>query len=492
MTLTKRKKRRKKKISQHGSEDKEHHGMVSATTERTLENVGRSGRREETPGIGTKSVADDRSRNEMRGKGYLEKLGIGRRMRKWRNSAGDIPDVKEKKEVKMVREHAKRKKQQQRDDTKHIEREQRDRDTLKLANECLAKNNLTQLRKLAAVRGLVNHGLRKRVWPRILGTRTSEVVGNGTKYKNQSQLSHKDDSVVRADMDRSLWKYTVGWSVDAREKERQALSRIVNATIEGNKDDVYYYQGLHDVASVLLFVCGEGAAHGILRHLTRCHLRDCTRVTIQPALTSLKLLYKIIAKADEELYSFLMSLNEPSLETPYFALSWYMTWFSHDIDSLDQCARLFDLFIASHPLLPLYVAAAVVMNARDEIMQFSPTEGDMVYSFLKSIRVCSNGFDADMLAQQATGLYKSIPPASLLTGKLKRELMTETTTPFAEMQNEKWVVAHTPAVIRSHALPTASMPGIVAQKAQTVFFGVLVTGLAGLALLLQSQQQYPR
>ena len=89
-----------------------------------------------------------------------------------------------------------------------------------------------------------------------------------------------------------------------------------------------------------------------------------------------------------------MALQEPALEVPYFALrcahrgrraapqaerpvasffgcactdpalplngtapewmvlppcSWYMTWFAHDVPSLPQIARLFDLFLSSHP-----------------------------------------------------------------------------------------------------------------------------------------------
>ena len=44
---------------------------------------------------------------------------------------------------------------------------------------------------------------------------------------------------------------------------------------------------------------------------------------------------------------------------PFFALPWILTWFAHDINSLDSAARLFDLFLASHPLMPLYLSVAV-------------------------------------------------------------------------------------------------------------------------------------
>lgn len=61
-------------------------------------------------------------------------------------------------------------------------------------------------------------------------------------------------------------------------------------------------------------------------------------------------------QADEELAQYILKAGI----LPYFALSWYITWFAHDVQSLPQIARLFDLFMASHPLMPLYVGAAAM------------------------------------------------------------------------------------------------------------------------------------
>lgn len=41
--------------------------------------------------------------------------------------------------------------------------------------------------------------------------------------------------------------------------------------------EVRYYQGMHDVAAVLLFELGERPAYALLHRLARCQLRDCTR-----------------------------------------------------------------------------------------------------------------------------------------------------------------------------------------------------------------------
>ena len=44
---------------------------------------------------------------------------------------------------------------------------------------------------------------------------------------------------------------------------------------------------------------------------------------------------------------------------PYYALSWILTWFSHDFEDFSKVARLFDFFIAGNALTPVYTASAV-------------------------------------------------------------------------------------------------------------------------------------
>lgn len=59
--------------------------------------------------------------------------------------------------------------------------------------------------------------------------------------------------------------------------EREKLRNVLNATVSSHGGDVFYYQGLHDITSVLLFTGGERLALVMMRRLVTCHLRDCTR-----------------------------------------------------------------------------------------------------------------------------------------------------------------------------------------------------------------------
>lgn len=43
----------------------------------------------------------------------------------------------------------------------------------------------------------------------------------------------------------------------------------------------------------------------------------------------------------------------------YFALSWIITWYSHVLENNEDILRLTDFFLASHPLMSVYVATSV-------------------------------------------------------------------------------------------------------------------------------------
>ncbi len=46
-----------------------------------------------------------------------------------------------------------------------------------------------------------------------------------------------------------------------------------------------------------------------------------------------------------------------------FGLSWFITWYSHVSDDIKVILRLFDFFIASDPMIPIYLGAIVIIIA---------------------------------------------------------------------------------------------------------------------------------
>ncbi|XP_019857721.1 PREDICTED: uncharacterized protein LOC109586003 isoform X2 [Amphimedon queenslandica] len=63
----------------------------------------------------------------------------------------------------------------------------------------------------------------------------------------------------------------------------------------------------------------------------------------------------------------LLRINDSQLESfitrseceYYFSLSWILTWHSHVVYDRDDLLMLTDLFLAFHPLIPIYVATVV-------------------------------------------------------------------------------------------------------------------------------------
>jgi hypothetical protein len=47
---------------------------------------------------------------------------------------------------------------------------------------------------------------------------------------------------------------------------------------------------------------------------------------------------------------------------PFFATSWLLTWFAHDVQDLEEIARIYDALLCSHPMFCYYLAAAVTIN----------------------------------------------------------------------------------------------------------------------------------
>lgn len=336
------------------------------------------------------------------------------------------------------------------------------------------------------------------MWPLLLGVQGAAGPGEAQQFAELACSTHKDSHVVECDMARSLWSFTEGWGEEERAAKRAALRRVLDAAIAGNAGDLFYYQGLHDIAAVLLFVCGEPTAYRLLRALATCHLRDCTRPDLAAATETLRLLYPILQQCDPDLHAYIVGLQEPALEVPYFALSWYMTWFAHDVPSLPQIARLFDLFLSSHPLMPLYVAAVAIKGQRQQILECGD-DGLAVYSTLKKMRFLQPGqLSADELAQQAAALYQAVPPAQLAR---QRDIQLEHSAAIdAYLSDGRWRVpaeargsrrqfaAHTVQQLQAIFLPRESVSG---QRRAATLAAVItsVSGLAAIGALLISHLQ---
>lgn len=99
-----------------------------------------------------------------------------------------------------------------------------------------------------------------------------------------------------------------------------------------------------------------------------------------------------------------------------FALPWYLTWFGHSLNHYKDVVRLYDYFLASPPLAPLYVAAALVIERADEIFK---VDCDMasVHCLLTTI---PDNIAFETILVNATRFYQLYPPEDIEKDVQKR------------------------------------------------------------------------
>ncbi len=251
--------------------------------------------------------------------------------------------------------------------------------------------------------GFIDNDLRKRVWAKFLAI---------NKYKKLDfrSLSQKPSQQLRVDVDRSFHSldHTKEWSEEKFARKKVLLTDIITATLKRN-ETLHYYQGFHSVCVTAIEVCEDDPtlAFMISEYLANHYFKDYLGEDFEVVTKFLPLVLEIIRKVDRKLFMF---MSTAGIEA-FFATSWIITWFSHDVHDLQRAARIFDGLICSHPLFVLYMATALVLHVRDEVMALPCVFAD-VHSFLVKINE-THELPYETIIRSADALMSTIPPARL-------------------------------------------------------------------------------
>lgn len=295
--------------------------------------------------------------------------------------------------------------------------------------------DLWKLRELALTEGgLVNDSLRKLAWPKLVGV-SNDGIASSSGSSNEGQSSPPptsevtvppsfDAEQIERDVSRVTWHLLTGnqrsRNFQMRNKHRKRISQLLkkkqrrlgdflNLTLVQSYGDgvkymkdverLRYYQGFHDVGSIVLSTLGGASlpispalttnttettscpsdlelaqtaadsmgmtlACQVLLQISQQHLRDPMRADFLQLQAALKLvLMPLIAAFDGEVHSHLYDCDME----PFFAISWIITWFSHDVRDTAVVKRLFDLFLVSHPMMPIYMSVAMTIHPLNRI-----------------------------------------------------------------------------------------------------------------------------
>lgn len=262
--------------------------------------------------------------------------------------------------------------------------------------------NKSKLKELAKTEGgLISDKLRKQAWPVLLDIDTRLA----TPAPSQEELEvHEEYKQVVMDVNRSLKRFPPNIQSEEIANLQEQLTRLIMRVIIKHPQ-LRYYQGYHDVAVTFLLVVGEDVAFQIMEKLSTQHFKDYMEPTMDETSYLLNFVYPLIQRMNPGLFDFMERAEVGTI----FCLEWPLTWYGHSLKQYRDIVRLYDYFLVSPPLFPLYLAAAMVVHRKDEIFA---EECDMasIHNLLSKI---PDGLPFESLLKLANSIYNEYPPPSI-------------------------------------------------------------------------------
>lgn len=258
------------------------------------------------------------------------------------------------------------------------------------------------LRQLCISRGgLLQDDLRKEAWAKLLFVNVEEIP---SKPDTEILHSHADYNQVVLDVNRSLKRFPPGMETEVRLGLQDQLTDVIMWVLVSHPE-LHYYQGYHDICVTFLLVVGEDLTFALMDKLSVNHFRDFMDQNMNKTNHMLNYLYPIVGRASPLLQEFMIKSEVGTI----FSLSWLITWYGHVLSEFPHIVRLYDFFIACHPLMPIYLAAAIVLYRESEVLT-TDCEMCMVHSLLSKI---PHDLPLEQLITRAGDLYVQYPPDML-------------------------------------------------------------------------------
>ena len=291
------------------------------------------------------------------------------------------------------------------------------------------RGSLDDLKTLAESKGgFLSDSLRQKAWPILLGLarddNNHEAEAATSSVPWQKLEPHRDEGQVKLDVDRAFVHYparesppldkrphdkelSANTDIDKSEAEESLQKAELSALIVEvlrRHPHLCYFQGFHDICQVFLLVLAPRQRAPAVARLSLLRIRDFMLPRIDPAVAQLQLIPDLLRAADPALWRHL------SHTKPFFALSGTLTMYAHDVTSLGEIARLFDVLLAREPVFSVYMFAAIVRGRRAELFDTPADEPEMLHSILSKL---PKALDLDALIAAAVRLADDHPPESL-------------------------------------------------------------------------------
>ncbi|KAF3833973.1 hypothetical protein F7725_025177 [Dissostichus mawsoni] len=237
--------------------------------------------------------------------------------------------------------------------------------------------DIETLRRAAGSKGgLLTDELRRKVWPKLLNINVYDLPH---KPGRDVRENHKDFNQVVLDVRRSMKRFPKGMRASERAVLQEQMIDIILEVLKRTPSSI-------TTKATMMW-------------------RDFMDPTMDSTKHILNYLMPILEQVDTELHDFMIRAEVGTI----FALSWLITWYGHVLSDFKHTMRLYDFFLASHPLMPIYLAATIVLHREKEVKK---TECDMamVHHLLSRI---PQDLPYELLIGQAQDLFDQYPPSLL-------------------------------------------------------------------------------
>ncbi|BFZ12683.1 hypothetical protein BsWGS_15722 [Bradybaena similaris] len=263
--------------------------------------------------------------------------------------------------------------------------------------------DIASLRKLAiSPGGLVNKNMRQRVWPLLIGANTTNITPKPSQEEMEAYT--KTYSQVVMDVNRSSSRFPPGIDDHVRMSMKDKLVDLIMRVMLKHPK-LKYYQGFHDVCITFLLCMDEDLAFAMVEKLALGYMREYLDESMERTSLLLNFVYPLVNKCNPELCAHMQRNDLGTI----FALSWVITWFSHVLGDIKRILRVFDFFLASHRMMPVYLSAAFVLYREQDIY----AAGDEMGYIHKCLSTIPSDLPLESLLQRAGDLYLQYPPTEI-------------------------------------------------------------------------------
>lgn len=310
--------------------------------------------------------------------------------------------------------------------------------------------NFPQLCHLArGHHGLLSGPLRAKIWPMLLGFVNNASVDDAllNTFEINDCEPHKDEDQVLLDIKRLFTitshlnsfghemnsSYTTILSLDDIEALRKRLYCLILRVLR-KYPCLNYYQGFHDVASVVLMVCNDlndhdDQAFALLESLSLYHLRDFMNPHMGLSINHLKLVPLILERADPTIFQLVRQTSSSYVATYgafydykfYPALLAIITMFSHDMTSFSHVMLIWD-FIFSYGSISVsaYIYVSFIVHFKPKLLhelgvtdleELESADADLIHKIFSPNSLFANASDADVasILSSAASLIEQWP-----------------------------------------------------------------------------------